>query len=55
MFKWNMSSVYTRGGVGEQHEKKGGGVYIMIIRGYSDLNIQYISQPVTSKYNTTNK
>ena len=48
-----MSSVYTRGGVGEQHEKKG--VYIMIIRGYSDLNIQYISQPVTSKYNTTNK
>ena len=27
MFKWNMSSVYTRGGVGEQHEKKRGGIY----------------------------
>lgn len=28
MFKWNMSSVYTRGGDGEQHGKKrGGGIY----------------------------
>ena len=40
-------------GWGATWKKKG--VYIMIIRGYSDLNIQYISQPVTSKYNTTNK